>query len=79
MKLMPPTDFERVLFLEFFADQNRIDLGATFEQRDHRDEDAAVRRNVKIFRPELFDCLADQAVIEQDGAENCAFGFGTVW
>ncbi len=44
-----------------------------------RDKDAAMRRNIKIFRTELFDRLADQAVIEQDGAENCALGFGTVW
>ena len=66
MKLMPPTDFERVLFLEFFADQNRIDLRATLKEHDHRDEDPAVRRNVKIFRTQLFDRLADQAVVEQD-------------
>jgi hypothetical protein len=57
--------FERVFFLEFFANQDGIDLAATFEERNHRDEDAAVRGDVEIFGPQLFDCLADQAVVEK--------------
>jgi hypothetical protein len=38
----PADGFESVLFLELFADQNRIDLGTTFEERNHRDKDATV-------------------------------------
>src|SRR5689334_23528003 len=75
----PADGFERILFFQFFADENRIDLRAAFEKRDHREEDATMRRHVEIFRAELFDCLADQAVIEQDRTENGAFGFSTVW
>jgi len=52
---------------------------ATLEEHYHREEDATMRRHVEIFGAELFDCLADQAVIEQDGAENGSFCFGTVW
>ena len=50
---------ERVFLLEFFANQDGIDFAATFEERDHRGEDSAMRRHIKIFRPQQLDCLAD--------------------
>jgi hypothetical protein len=71
--------FERVLFLELFTDQNRIDLSAAFEERDHRDKDATVRGNVEIFGTKLFNRLTDQAVVEQDSAKNSSLCFSTVW
>src|SRR6185369_1176265 len=75
----PADCFERIFFLQLFADENRIDLRATLEELDHRDKDATMRRHVEIFGAELFDCLADQTVIEQNRAENGSFCFGTVW
>jgi hypothetical protein len=35
--------------------------------------------NVKVFGTELLDRLTNQAVVEQDCAENGALRFGTVW
>src|SRR5882672_5318122 len=71
--------FERVFFLEFFADQNRIDLGAPLEERGQGNKHAPVRRHIKIFGPQQLYCLTDETVVENDAAENSALSFSAVW
>ena len=64
MKLIPPTTSSAFSFLSSSPIRIGLISAAALKQRDHRQKDAPVRRNVKVFRPELLDRLADQAVVE---------------
>ena len=47
--VMPPIDSSEPSFFKLLADQNRVDLFLLFEQRDHRREDPAIQRRIKIL------------------------------
>ena len=54
---------QRVIAAQLFGDQNRIDFRAALEQRDHRHEDAAMRRHVKVRGLQQLNRLRYQRVV----------------
>jgi len=64
----PADRFDRSIFFQFFRDQDRVDLFRGFEKRDHRAEDTAMQRRIKIFWFKVFDRLRDECVIKQNSA-----------
>ena len=69
---------DHALAPEFFAEQDRVDLGAALAQGDHGAEDELMGADVEVVGAQQLDGLVDECVVEDDGAEDGALGIGVV-
>src|ERR1700745_3519769 len=60
--------------MQRFGERNQVDRLLAFAERDHLIENAAVLLQEKIFGLDVFDGGVQRVIIEQNGAENGAFG-----
>ncbi len=63
---------------EIFHQRDGVDGLPLFAELDHALENVAVLREEKILRAQALDGGVQRVIVEQDGAENAAFGFEIV-
>jgi hypothetical protein len=66
---------EFLVAVEFLDQGDHVDRPGRLGQVHHAGVNAAMRIEREIFRLEVLSCLVVRKIIQQDGAENGAFGF----
>ena len=60
--------------VKFFGERDQVDGVLRFAERDHLQEDAAMLIEKEIFGAQILDGGVERVIVEQDGAEDGAFG-----
>jgi hypothetical protein len=60
--------------VQLFGERDEVDGLLGFAERDHLQENAAVLIEKEIFGAQILDGGVERVIVEQDGAEDGAFG-----